>query len=215
YLNKLKRGEWQSLLFQDRYSKIKLTIGPRTKTIDVFIKKKFYNPGPKRDLRPVFEELAKAITPDKLIDLTHSSNDEAGILRAYTERRGIMAVLKMEKEKHQREAHDVSYEFQGYDIKAESTLIEVKAFRNPSYKPIQLTQNEYQTLNKEENYNIYVVEEAWDNIPKISIINEPRKIFFTKQSKDVIQTQITSQEYYECAEDKWRNKVAKKDYIEI
>ncbi len=215
YLNKLKRGEWQSLLFQDKYSKIKLTIGPRTKTIDVFIKKKFYNPGPKRDLRPVFEELAKGITPDKLSDLTHSGNDEAGILRAYTERRGIMAVLKIEKEKHQREAFDVSYEFQGYDVKAEPILIEVKAFKDSSYKPIQLTQNEYQTLNKEENYHIYVVEEAWDNIPKINIINEPRKIFFTKQSKDTIETRITSQEYYECGEDRWRNKVTKTDYVEI
>lgn len=46
-------------------------------------------------------------------------------------------------------------------------------------------------------------------MPKINIINEPRKIFFTKQSKDIIQTQITSQEYYEYTEDKWRNKVAK------
>ncbi|MDH5806583.1 MAG: DUF3883 domain-containing protein [Candidatus Verstraetearchaeota archaeon] len=108
----------------------------------------------------------------------------------------MMAVLKLEKEKHQREAFDVSYEFQGYDIKAEPILIEVKAFRDSSHKSIQLTQNKYQTLNKEENYHIYIVEEAWDNIPKINIINEPRKILFTKQSKDTIETRITSQEYY-------------------
>jgi hypothetical protein len=215
YLNKLKKGEWQSLLFQNRYSKIKLSIGPRTKTIDIFIKRKFYNPGPKRELRPVFEELAKGITPDKVTDIIPSSNDEAGILRAYTERRGVMAVLKLEKEKHQREAYDVSYEFQGYDVKSEPTLIEVKAFRNSSYKPIQLTQNEYQTLNKEENYQIYVVEEAWDNIPKINIINEPKKILFTKQSKDIIETKITSEEYYECGEDKWRTRVSKTDYVEL
>lgn len=56
----------------------------------------------------------------------------------------------MEKEKHQREAYDVSYEFQGYDIEAEPILIEVKAFRDSSYKPIQLTQNEYQTLTKKK-----------------------------------------------------------------
>lgn len=119
-----------TLLFQNRYSKIKLAIGPQTKTIDVFIKKKFYNPGPKRDLRPVFEELAKGITPDRLSDLTHSNNDEANILRAYTERRGVIAALKLEREKHKREAFDVSYEFQGYDVKAEPKLIEVKAFRD-------------------------------------------------------------------------------------
>ncbi len=213
-MDKLRKGEWQSLLFQDGYSKIRLAMGPRTKSIDIFIKKKFYNPGPKRDLRPVFEELVKGITPDKLSSVSPSSSDEAGILKAYTERRGIMAVLKLEKEKYQREAFDVSYEFRGYDVKS-NVPIEVKAFRNSSYKPIQLTQNEYQALSKEENYQIYVVEEAWDNIPKISIISEPRKLLFVKQSKDAIETRITSQEYFECGEDRWRSKVTKTDHVEL
>jgi hypothetical protein len=215
YLNKLKRGEWQSLLFQDRYSKIKPTIGPRIKTIDVFIKKKFYNPGPKRDLRPTFEELAKGINTDKLSDILPSSTDEAGILRAYTERRGVIAVLKYEKEKHQREAFDVSYEFPGYDVKSEPHLIEVKAFKDSTFKSLQLTANEYETMNKEENYHLYVVEEAWDNIPKVNIINDPKKMPFAKQSRDVLETKMTPQEYFECGEDKWRSNVTKSDFIEL
>ncbi|MEM4474194.1 MAG: hypothetical protein QXY75_04360 [Candidatus Bathyarchaeia archaeon] len=215
YLNKLKRGEWQFLLFQNKYSKIKLTMGPRVKTIDVAIKKKYYTPGPKRDLRPIFEELAKAIKPNKFSDVTPSSNDEAGILRAYTERRGIIAAIKIEREKYGREAIDVSYNFQGYDIKSENLLIEVKAFRDTPYKPIQLTENEYQTLINEENYQIYVVEEAWDKIPKINIIENTKEIFFTKQSRDIIETRISTQEYYECEEDKWRDKITKIERVEV
>jgi len=215
YLSKLKLGEWRSLLFQDRFSKIKLPIGPRVKIIDVFIKKKFYNPGPKRDLRPTFREIAKGLNPDRRSDIIPSVADEAGILRAYTERRGVMAVLKLEKEKHCREAFDVSYEFFGYDVKSEPHLIEVKAFKDSAFKPLQLTENEHETMNKEENYHIYVVEDAWDDIPKIHIINDPKKIPFTKQSKDILQTKITPQEYFECEEDKWRNNVTKSDFIKL
>jgi hypothetical protein len=120
------------------------------------------------------------------VDIIPSSKDESGILRAYTERRGIVAVLNLEREKYGREAHDLSYTFQGYDIKSGPILIEVKAFKNTSYKSIQLTQNEYQTLCKEENYHIYVVEEAWSDNPKINIINEPKEIHFTRQSENII-----------------------------
>ncbi|MGB9760436.1 MAG: protein NO VEIN domain-containing protein [Thermoproteota archaeon] len=215
YLSRLKRGEWQSLLFQDSYSKVKLTMRPRTKNIDVFIKMKFYKPGPKRELRPVFEELTKGIVPNKVSDVTYSSSDEAGILRAYTERRGVMAVLKFEKEKNKKEAFDVSYEFKGYDVKAEPYLIEVKSFRDSAYKSLQLTQNEYKVMCEEENYRIYVVEEAWDKVPRVSIIDEPNKIYFKKQVKDIIETRIASQEYFECEEDRWRNRVVKTDFIEL
>ncbi|MEM2614263.1 MAG: hypothetical protein QXO15_08600, partial [Nitrososphaerota archaeon] len=93
--------------------------------------------------------------------------------------------------------------------------IEVKAFRDTSYKSIQLTENEYQTLINEENYQIYVVEEAWDKIPKINVIENPKEIHFIKQSKDIIETKISTQEYYECEEDKWRNKTTKIDHIEL
>jgi hypothetical protein len=215
YLDKLKKGEWQSLLFKNNYSKIKLTIKPKTQRIDVFIRSKFYTPGPKRDLRPIFEELARGITPEKVADIVPSSKDESGILRAYTERRGIVAVLNLEREKYGREAHDLSYTFQGYDIKSGPILIEVKAFKNTSYKSIQLTQNEYQTLLKEENYHIYVVEEAWSDNPKINIINEPKEIHFTRQSENIIETRIATEEYYECEEEEWRRKVVKTDSVKL
>jgi hypothetical protein len=215
YLSRIKKGEWQSLLFQDSYSKVKLTTRPRIKNVDVFIKMKFYKPGPKRELRPVFEELAKGITPNKVSEITYSSSDEAGILKAYTERRGIIAVLKFEKEKNKKEAFDVSYEFHGYDVKAEPNLIEVKSFKDSTYKPLQLTQNEYKVMCEKENYCIYVVEEAWDKVPKVNVIDEPDKIYFKKQVKDIIETKIASQEYFECEEDKWRSKVAKADFIEL
>jgi len=215
YINRIKQGEWRTLLFQNAYSKIKLTIGPRIKSIEVYIKKKYYNPGPKRELRPTFEELAKAIKADKLTDITPSATDEANIQKAYTERRGIMAVLKFQKEKQKREAFDVSYEFYGYDIKSELYPIEVKAFKDSAYKPLQLTRNEYETMNKEENYHIYIVEEAWDKIPKINIIPSPQKIPFTKQSRDILQTKIDQEEYYECNEDKWKSSVKYSDFIEL
>jgi len=80
------------------------------------------------------------------------SKDESGILRAYTERRDIVAVLNLEREKYGIEAHNLSSTFQDYDIKSEAILLEVKAFNNTSYRSMQLTQNEYQTLLKEENY---------------------------------------------------------------
>jgi len=215
YIERLKQGEWRTLLFQNDYSKIKLTIGPRVKSVEVYIKKKYYNPGPKRELRPTFEELAKGLQIEKLVDIVPSVADEASIQRAYTERRGIMAVLKLRKEKQKREAFDVSYEFLGYDVKSEPHLIEVKAFKDSAYKPLQLTQNEYETMNKEENYHIYVVEEAWDKIPKINVIPDPQKIPFTKQSRDTLETKITQEEYYECTEDKWKSNVKHSEYVEL
>ena len=215
YLNRLKEGEWRTLLFQNSYSKIKLTIGPRTKNIEVYIKKRYYNPGPKRDLRPIFEELEKGTKIEKISDVTISTTDEAGILKAYTERRGIMAVIKLEKEKQGREAFDVSYEFYGYDIKSDPYLIEVKAFKDSAYKPLQLTKNEYETMNREENYNLYIVEEAWDKIPKINIIENPNKIPFIKQTRDILQTRISEEEYFECSEERWRNNVKSSNFVEL
>ncbi|HKZ93756.1 MAG TPA: hypothetical protein VJ249_04140 [Candidatus Bathyarchaeia archaeon] len=70
-------------------------------------------------------------------------------------------------------------------------------------------------MNKEENYHVYVVEEAWDNIPKINIINDPKKMPFTKQSRDVLETKMTPQEYFECEEDKWRDNVTNSDFVEL
>ena len=70
-------------------------------------------------------------------------------------------------------------------------------------------------MNKEENYHIYVVEEAWDKIPKINVIPDPQKIPFTKQSRDTLETKITQEEYYECTEDKWKSNVKHSEYVEL
>jgi len=200
YLAKLREGEWRSLLFQDKYSKIKLTLGPRIKVIDVAIKK--------RDLKPIFEEISNGIRIDSARDITLSGADEAGILRAYTERRGVMATIKLERNMKGRDAFDLSYDFQGYDVKSGPELIEVKAFRDSAYKAIELTKNEYETMNREENYRIYVVEDAWDDIPKVSIIADPRTLLFIRLDRTIFETRTTSEEYFECSEDKWRGRVA-------
>jgi len=214
YLTKLRQGEWRSLLFQDKYSKLKLTMGLRIKLVDVLIRKRFYNPGQKRDLRPTFDELSKGIKVERLSEVNPSSADEAGILRAYTERRGVMATIKLERNKG-KEAFDQSYEFHGYDVKSDSYLIEVKAFKDSMYKAIQLTENEYETMNKEENYCIYVVEDAWDDIPKINMIYEPKRLLFVKQSRTMFETRASSEEYFDCSEDKWRSNVATSEVIQV
>jgi len=215
YLDKLRRGEWKSLIFQNKYSKIKLTIGARRKNIDVSIRKKYYKPGPKRDLRPTFDELARGLVINKVSEIVPSSSDEAGILRAYTERRGIISTIKFEMEKFGREAFDVSYDFVGYDVKSGEYLIEVKAFKDSVYKAIQLTKNEYETMNREENYRIYVVEDAWDNIPKINMIDNPASLLFVKRNKDVLETKIALEEYFECNENIWRAHVINSDFIKL
>jgi len=207
YLLKLKGGEWRSLLFQDKYAAVKLTMGMRLKMIDIMVKRKYYNPGPKRDLKPTFDELSKAIRIDRVSEVPVNGGDEAGILRAYTERRGVIAALKLERERMGRDPVDVSYDFLGYDVKSDPYLVEVKAFKDSMNKVVQLTRNEYETMNKEENYCIYVVEDAWDNIPKVNVIQDPRGLIFALQSRTTLETKTTSEEYFECTEDRWRSKV--------
>jgi hypothetical protein len=207
YLSRLKAGEWRSLLFQDRYASVKLIMGTRLEAVDVMVKRRYYKPGPRRDLKPTFDELSKAIRIDRAVEVPVSSVDEAGILRAYTERRGVIAVLRLERERMGREPIDVSYDFVGYDVKSDPYLIEVKAFRDSINRAVQLTRNEYETMNKEDNYRIYVVEDAWDSIPKVNIIEDPRSLLFTLQSRTVLETKTASEEYFECSEDMWRSKV--------
>ena len=214
YLTKLKKGDWRSLLFQDPFTKLRLTIGPRLKTIELQPKKRIFNPGPKRNLRPIFEELAKIIKPNKLRSIVLSSLDAARIQKAYTERRGIMATIKFEQE-NKREPIDLSYEFFGYDVKSSNYLIEVKAFRDSTTKNIQLTKNEYETLIKEEKYLIYVVEDAWDDIPKLNVIKNVKNLIFKPINKSKVETKITLESYFECNEDMWRYNIFTSKHIQL
>ena len=184
---------------------MKLNLG-KIKFIDSSIRRRFYNLGPKRDLRPLFDELAKGLKPEKINEVNPSSIDEAGVLRAYTERRGIMATLKYERETN-RDALDLSYDFVGYDVESKPYLIEVKAFRDAINKNIQLTKNEYETMNREENYKIYIIEDAWSDFPKLNIIEDPKNLPFTKQIQDFFETKKSTEEYFECFEDRWRSHI--------
>jgi hypothetical protein len=59
------------------------------------------------------------------------------------------------------------------------------------------------------------VEEAWSDNPKINIINEPKEIHFTKQSENIIETRVATEEYYECGEEEWRRKIIKTDSVKL
>jgi len=113
--------------------------------ISAAIRRKIFRPRPKRELAPIFDELARMVRPHRAMEVTCSMEDRAGILRSYTERRGVVASEKfLEKEYglSERDIKDVSYEFMGYDIDVGEWKVEVKAFRDGLTKAIELTENE-------------------------------------------------------------------------
>jgi len=68
---------------------------------------------------------------------------------------------------------------------------------------------------KNKNYKLFIVEQAWDNISKVNIIDDPRNLSLCDREKAIPQLVIASEKYYECDETKWRSKVSKIDFTEI
>ena len=214
YLKKLKSGDWHTLLFQSSQAKVKLVLGRKVKAVNVSIRKRLYKPGPGRDIRAVLDDIAKAVMLSRTKTVMPAMEDDAGILRAYTERRGIMAALQFEKKHTGREPLDVSYEFVGYDIRSEPYLIEVKAFRDTA-STIELTENEYETMSREENYRLYIVEDAWSDIPKINIIENPHELLFTAQDRQWLESRIAFKKLFTCDEERWRRAVKYHEFVRI
>jgi hypothetical protein len=207
YEEKLRKGEWRVLEFKSRLGKIKLKSTERSKAISINVKKSIYAIGSKRDLKPVFDELFKIINPDRFAELNYDHEDLSGILRSSTERRGILASEHVVRDEYKIEPRDVSYEFRGYDIEAGDYKIEVKAFRDGPYKSIELTENEYKAMNELESYTLFVVEDAWDKNPKVNIIRNPRELTLNKKERNIPQIITKPEIYYECDEERWKQKV--------
>jgi hypothetical protein len=181
------------------------------KTISVIVKKKVFKMGSKRDLKPIFDELSRILKPNRFTYLSPDQSDEAGILRAYTERRGIVAAEYVVRGEYGVNACDVSYEFKGYDIEAGENKIEVKAFRNGMHKTIELTENEHEKMREIEGYKIFVVEDAWDDNPRVNVIEDPKSLILNKRGRDKPRLTIETETYYECEEARWRKKWIKQN----
>lgn len=215
YEKMLKDGEWRELKFESKYGRIRLAITKRKTAINVSIKERFYAPSPARDIMPVLDELIDSIKQYKTIKISYDPQDKAGILKAYTERRGIVASQSLIRKEFALEPVDVSYEFKGYDIEAGNYKIEVKAFRDSIQKSIELTKNEYDTMMKEANYMLFIVENAWDDYPKVNVIKNPNELLFTKLIRDELHLMTRYEEYFECEENVWRPRTALQTYSEI
>jgi hypothetical protein len=207
YEDKLRRGEWRMLEFKSRLGKIRLKSTEKTKAISISIRKSIYAIGSKRDLKPVFDELSKIVNPDRFTEPNYDDEDSSWILRSYTERRGILASEHVARDEYKIEPRDVSYEFRGYDIEVGDYKIEVKAFRDGLYKPIELTENEFRAMNELESYRLFVVEDSWDKNPKVNIIGNPRELTLNKMERYVPQITTKTETYYECDEERWKQKV--------
>jgi hypothetical protein len=213
YEEKLRRGEWRELEFEGVFGRIRFSSAGRA--VKVKVKKSVFRLGSRRDLKPVFNELSRIIKPRRLASLSYDQLDEAGILRAYTERRGIVASEYIVREEYGIDAYDVSYEFRGYDIEAGDRKIEVKAFRDGLNKPIELTENEYAKMHEIEGYKIFIVEDSWDENPKVNIIEDPRGLILNKGERDRPQLKIETEAFYVCEENRWRGKVDKQRFGKV
>jgi len=218
YADKIREGDWRELKFESNFGRVRLLNTPRRKSIAVAVKKRFFRPGFKRQLSPMFNELARIIKPHKVMDVTYSMEDKAGILRSYTERRGIVAserFLEKEYSLPERNVRDVSYEFTGYDIEAGEWKIEVKAFRDGLTKDIELTENEVKVMNEERRYRLFIVENSWDKHPKVNVIDDVRSLVLEKKDRSVTLVSMSSETYYICNEDVWRAKTSMQGHSKI
>ena len=215
YQNALKKGDWKIVQLRNKFAKISFIQGKKSKQININIKQKYYKPGPSRDLRPVLDDLIKAIKPNKSIKIRYNEPDRAGILRAYTERRGILAAKKILEAKYHTKPIDVSYQFKGYDLQAEEVKAEVKSFKDSLVKSIKMTRDEFETMMREKQYILLVVENAWDNNPKVNVIYDPKNMNFNKRQESTIRIAIDLEEYYECEENRWRSKAVSYTHLTL
>ena len=218
YAEKLRRGDWRELRFESNSGRIRLLNTARRKAISAAIRRKIFRPGPKRELAPIFDELARMVRPHRATEVTYSMEDKAGIFRSYTERRGVVASEKfLEKEYglSERDIKDVSYEFMGYDIDAGEWKVEVKAFRDGLTKAIEFTENEVKVMNGENGYRLFIIEDSWDEHPKVNVVKDVKALALDRGERNVTQVSIGTEIYYICHENIWRARVSKQGHSEI
>jgi hypothetical protein len=218
----IKKGGSQRLSFRLRHGALTFLFTRRAVRVRVAVKS-IFTFGLGENLVRILNEFLELIEPElrqeKLRDLSYDERDEAGIMRAYTERRGVVASQYVAKEEYGVDARDVSYEFKGYDVEAGDKKIEVKAFRDAGgLKTIVLTENEYEKMCEIEGYEIFVVEDAWDDKPRVNIINSKdlKDLKFDRKERSMRKQsfETTVEVLYECQEDEWR-KAAKQRLGEV
>lgn len=218
----IMEGGSQRLSFVGRFGIYTLQLMKKTIKVSVPIRSGIFTFGLGRELVHSLEELHNPIKqeldPEKFVDLSYDKRDKAGILRAYTERRGVVASQYVAKEEYGVDARDVSYEFKGYDLEAGDRKIEVKSFKDTGTpKTIQLTRNEYEKMCEISGYEIFIVENVWDDCPRVNII-DPRNLRFDEKKREEEElrpeTVTVSESFYECQEYEWR-KVARQRHGKV
>jgi hypothetical protein len=118
-------------------------------------------------------------------DAKKTAKEKTSEGKARIEKAGMESVMKYERQAG-RKPVDVSLTFKGYDIMSngnnEKRFIEVKSFANSG--PIELTVNEWIVSEKlAAEYWLYIVENVEkEEKRKITIINNPSKVF-----QDIVQ----------------------------
>lgn len=209
-----QHNTWEYVEFRSKkYGKIKLsTIDPRP--IRVSLRKRIYELGPQRDLGSILNELSRVIKP-RLNNLENVKyNNSSEILKAYTERRGVIASKHVAEHKYMVIPRDVSYEFVGYDVEAGENKIEVKAFRGEG-GCIELTEHEHDVMQKQEHYRIFIVENAWERKPIVNIIENPKGLDLGKHEKPKTRIETQFKLHYTCNKEEWEKRVNQKEYGQV
>ena len=211
---KIRQYKWEYMEFRSKkYGKIKLsTIDPRP--IRISLRERIYEFGPQRDLGSILNELSRVIKPrlNNLENVKYNSLSE--IIKAYTERRGVVASKHVAEHKYMVVPRDVSYEFVGYDIDAGENKIEVKAFRGDGRR-IELTEHEYDVMQKQEHYRIFIVENAWERKPIVNIIEDPKGLDLHPSEKPKARIETQFKPHYTCNKEEWEKRVNQKEYGQV
>lgn len=66
-------------------------------------------------------------------------------------------------------------------------------------------------MERERNYRLFIVEDAWDEYPRISIIEDPKKLNMRRMQREIQTVSKAMESCYECEEEEWRSKVSQKN----
>jgi hypothetical protein len=222
YERKLRDVDWRRLEFENRkFGSIWLSVSQKAlknrKAVTVSIKEGVYRVALQRiQLLPsMFEVLSEVIAPKKFETIEMDMDDRAGILKAYTERRGVVASACVVRKLYGVEPNDVSYDFVGYDLDAGANKIEVKTFRGSidEYSYLTLTRNECEKMKSVEGYRIFVVENAWGDNPQVKVISDPRRLKMIEDSEDRLTITTVPEAFYRCPD--WKDHVDKEESGEV
>ena len=103
----------------------------------------------------------------------------------------------------------------GYDIDAGEWKVEVKAFRDGLTKSIELTENEVKVMNEENGYRLFIIEDSWDEHPKVNVVKDVKALALDRGERNITQVSIGTEIYYICHENIWRARVSKQGHSEI